>query len=601
MADNVNIIVQDTINDIVVNAAVVVETIDINVQTNVDEVQIIANPNNYVVNINRIIGEQVQSDWTQTDNQAPDYIKNKPTIPAAQVNSDWDATTGVAEILNKPTIPAAQVNSDWNATSGLAQILNKPTLATVATSGSYTDLINKPTIPAAVTKTSDLINDGENGVDPFITAADIPPVTGFVPYTGATANVDLGTHTLSAKDLVINHSSGSGVAASITKGGAGEALTINKTSGSGNAMSVTGGVTQLDELHLTTDLADSYIASAVTWNGKQDALVSGTNIKTINGNSVLGSGDLVVSGSNIYNANGTLTGNRTVTSGGFTLTFTSNIQTGLLGVNRAFASNVGLYLKGSGTTSTTFNLLGTDSAGNNLYTFLDDGTLLLGSVGKIGTSKLQVTSGNISILGTGNFYELNNPSGAGIKNNSGDFYIDAIAASANTYFRNGSSPTERMRIVGSTGNILINTTTDAGFKLDVKGTARVQGAFRVADALGTTNINGAGMLTTRAGGAYFGQTVANSTFRITSDIHELYNKDNSIQFENTTSNGKIIGTGIKNASAKLQVESITQGFLPPRMTTTEKNAISTPAAGLMVYDTTLNLISVYNGTIWISL
>ena len=45
------------------------------------------------------------------------------------------------------TIPAAQVNSDWNANSGVAEILNKPTLATVATSGSYTDLLNKPTIP----------------------------------------------------------------------------------------------------------------------------------------------------------------------------------------------------------------------------------------------------------------------------------------------------------------------------------------------------------------------------------------------------------------------------------------------------------------------
>jgi hypothetical protein len=31
-----------------------------------------------------------------------------------------------------------------------------------------------------------------------------------------------------------------------------------------------------------------------TWNGKQDSLVSGTNIKTINGNSVLGSGNLVI-------------------------------------------------------------------------------------------------------------------------------------------------------------------------------------------------------------------------------------------------------------------------------------------------------------------
>lgn len=45
------------------------------------------------------------------------------------------------------------VNADWNATEGDALILNKPILATVATSGSYTDLSNKPTIPTVdVTK-----------------------------------------------------------------------------------------------------------------------------------------------------------------------------------------------------------------------------------------------------------------------------------------------------------------------------------------------------------------------------------------------------------------------------------------------------------------
>jgi hypothetical protein len=67
------------------------------------------------------------------------------------------------------------------------------------------------------------------------------------------------------------------------------------------------------------------------------------------------------------------------------------------------------------------------------------------------------------------------------------------------------------------------------------------------------------------------------------------------------SSGILANVSTPNASAQLQVDSTTQGFLPPRMTTTQKNAISTPAAGLMVYDTTLNLISVYNGTMWISL
>ncbi len=41
-----------------------------------------------------------------------------------------------------------------------------------------------------------------------------------------------------------------------------------------------------------TAIADAYIASAATWNAKQAALVSGTNIKTINGNSLLGSGNI---------------------------------------------------------------------------------------------------------------------------------------------------------------------------------------------------------------------------------------------------------------------------------------------------------------------
>jgi hypothetical protein len=63
-----------------------------------------------------------------------------------------------------------------------------------------------------------------------------------------------------------------------------------------------------------------------------------------------------------------------------------------------------------------------------------------------------------------------------------------------------------------------------------------------------------------------------------------------------------LGVGVlaPNASARLQVDSTTQGFLPPRMTTTQKLAIGTPAAGLMVYDTTLNQMSYYNGTLWIN-
>lgn len=52
------------------------------------------------------------------------------------------------------------VNADWNATEGDALILNKPTLATVATSGNYSDLNGKPTLSTVATTGN--YNDLEN-------------------------------------------------------------------------------------------------------------------------------------------------------------------------------------------------------------------------------------------------------------------------------------------------------------------------------------------------------------------------------------------------------------------------------------------------------
>jgi hypothetical protein len=52
-----------------------------------------------------------------------------------------------------------------------------------------------------------------------------------------------------------------------------------------------------------------------------------------------------------------------------------------------------------------------------------------------------------------------------------------------------------------------------------------------------------------------------------------------------------------NASAILQADSTTQGFLPPRMTTTQRDAIGTPAAGLVIYNTTTNKLNVFT-TAW---
>jgi len=53
-----------------------------------------------------------------------------------------------------------------------------------------------------------------------------------------------------------------------------------------------------------------------------------------------------------------------------------------------------------------------------------------------------------------------------------------------------------------------------------------------------------------------------------------------------------------DSSAVLECQSTTQGFLPPKMTTTQRDAITTPAEGLVIYNTTTQVLNFYNGTVW---
>lgn len=59
-----------------------------------------------------------------------------------------------------------------------------------------------------------------------------------------------------------------------------------------------------------------------------------------------------------------------------------------------------------------------------------------------------------------------------------------------------------------------------------------------------------------------------------------------------------LGVTAPNAAAKLQIDSTTQGFLMPRMTDTQMNAISTPPAGMQVYNTTYNTVCTFDGSVW---
>lgn len=48
-----------------------------------------------------------------------------------------------------------------------------------------------------------------------------------------------------------------------------------------------------------------------------------------------------------------------------------------------------------------------------------------------------------------------------------------------------------------------------------------------------------------------------------------------------------------DASAMLELEGVTQGFLPNRVTTTERDAIATPSEGLVIYNLTTHKLNVY--------
>ena len=86
------------------------------------------------------------------------------------IQSDWTAITGAAVILNKPTLATVATTGDYS------DLLNTPNLATVATTGSYNDLIDKPTIPGGTNigstpSASNVIITSSTGSDGTVAAA----------------------------------------------------------------------------------------------------------------------------------------------------------------------------------------------------------------------------------------------------------------------------------------------------------------------------------------------------------------------------------------------------------------------------------------------
>jgi hypothetical protein len=258
--------------------------------------------------------------------------------------------------------------------------------------------------------------------------------------------------------------------------------------------------------------------------------------------------------------------------------------------------------------------LATTTPAVNVATFLESPTsanLAAAVTGETGTGAL--------VFGTSP--TLTTPTIAAI--NGGTAENDDITIQGTT---NATRTTSYVNLQPNGGFVGVGTTSPAA-KLDLSsgGVANVLLVSpNTVESLGTGffhfsgnntspffNMAGASSVSTIIGGGVNGESFRRFRFTAGGDIMigggstaqdirifrsaaDVLGVDDSLYVANSLS----VGNATANAAAKFQVDSTTQGFLPPRMTTTERNAITSVPAGLMVYNTTLNKLNVYNGTTW---
>ena len=338
---------------------------------------------------------------------------------------------------------------------------------------------------------------------------------------------------------------------------------------------------------------------------KQDTLVSGTNIKTVNSTSLLGSGNVavqptLVSGTNIKTLNST----SLLGSGDIVLTANPSGVAGAIQFSNgsAFASDAAnlfwddtnnrlgvgtnapsakVFIQGTeaSTTGTHLTVQGTGTAGFSFADYSGTNTYFA-----MYPSSIAPASRSFS-----NLILLSNAAGSDVGLNS----TAALTLKTGGVNKLG---------VTSDGINIVDRLTVNSSSVDTSARAVIKGS-------GSTSATTSLLVQNSAGTEYFrikddGQTNFNSTINAISVV-----ATNNINFQNILFSNNFWsqpdggtriggGTAAPVASAILQVDSTTKGFLPPRMTTTQKNAIASPASGLILYDSTTNKLCCYNGSTW---
>lgn len=329
-------------------------------------------------------------------------------------------------------------------------------------------------------------------------------------------------------------------------------------------------------------------------------------------------------------------------TGSFTGSFTGTLEgTSSYATNALSASwaPMPIFDTGSLLTTSSFNEFSASyNTGSFTGSFTGDGSGLVNipASGIIGLNLSQISSGSVSAsISPGNGLEVNTD----IKLTTGGFLygntvdsslrltsgVGSILKFANSNIGLYSTLTEIVasnritHLIGASEVMRVTSTglgigtTTAGARLDVRaqGALSTDIAFRVRNSadtadiiqvLGNQDINFALSSAQTAGfsGAAGARLLlnGNSAAWISGTALIYGNTQNILQLRtggnprleidsvgNTSITRLRVGAGTFQASAILQSDSTTQGFLPPRMTITQRNAIASPAEGLILYTT----------------
>ncbi len=219
--------------------------------------------------------------------------------------------------------------------------------------------------------------------------------------------------------------------------------------------------------------------------------------------------------------------------------------------NTTYSAGIGISISSNAISSTLGTAIEKGELVNSGTLSFDWGDSEIADILTISGGTIDNTSIGATAANSGAFTTLSSSGNTTI----GDASLDSLTVNASTVsIPNNLNFDSNTLFIDSSGNNVGIGNASPGAKLDVSGSAKVSGNLTV---------------------------------------------DTNTLFVDGASNVVGIGTNTPNSTALLDLTSTTKGFLAPRMTTTQRDAITSPATGLQIYNTTTNKLNVYNGSAWV--